>query len=718
MKPGDTFGNGKYTLLRKLKTSGMAEVWLARQHGTGGFVKDIVIKRILPHLAEDEKLVTMFLDEARIAANLNHPNVVQIFDLGQDGKDYFIAMEYIRGYDLEQIEEQIKKRQIPFPIEIGVQIISDTCLGLAYAHDFKLPDGTPLNVVHRDVSPQNILLSETGVVKLIDFGIAKARTSSTKTQVGHTKGKICYMSPEQMMAKPLDRRSDIFSLGVVMYEMLCGVKPFDGENLLACYQCLKEGIVPPRQIRGDIPPELERIIMKALAYNRDERYPTATAMRFDLQNFLTEQGVSLGPEHLSDFLKWLFAPPDGTQFIFDYPKKGAHSSPKLASQNNGNLLPVGTSPPYSDGNIQTPEFNSAPRVRSEHQVGSPEYDYNYSQGNVTPAGPVQTGDYYPYGEGGSYNYSAGNQYSYNYSSPREGAIPPDRAGISPPGAPPNSAPQIPVNRVSQPQLAPINISSPDLYSPEPELGVAPMMDPEEPPDYVHRRRKKRGSGKKVPMVLIPLLLLILGGVGAYSLGLFSTRQSPPPPPELAQSQSDLKQTKGPVYGDDIPPVKEDKDKGKAKGGTDSGEPAKGDKGKGSEENSGAQKSASTPEKQKPSKEEKVAAVSAKKEREKKESLSKVKKSEKKVKKKRNFPPRTVFISFEDKDRVSVKIDRALSYDPLPRSFKLKGGRRYRFSFLSQKGLFRTSIYIPPGRGELYISCRYISNDRVKCGIQK
>lgn len=328
MKPGEIFAQGKYTLIRKLRSSGMAEVWLARQHGTEGFAKDVVIKRILPHLAEDEKLVTMFLDEARLAANLNHPNVVHIFDLGSDGQNYFIAMEYIRGHDLEQIQEQLKLRHIPFPVELAAQIVSNTCLGLAYAHDCKTADGSPMQVVHRDVSPQNILVSETGVVKLIDFGIAKARTSSTRTQVGHTKGKICYMSPEQMMARELDRRSDIFSLGVVLYEMCCGAKPFDGDNLLACYHKLKQGIVDPREHRPDIPHHLAEIIKKSLAYDREERFPTATAFRYELQRYLNQEGVSIGPEHLADFLLWLFSPPDSTQFVFEFPrKKGPVPSP-------------------------------------------------------------------------------------------------------------------------------------------------------------------------------------------------------------------------------------------------------------------------------------------------------------------------------------------------------------------------------------------------------
>lgn len=484
MKPGETFAQGKYTLIRKLRASGMAEVWLARQHGTEGFAKDVVIKRILPHLAEDNKLVTMFLDEARIAANLNHPNVVQIFDLGNDGYNYFIAMEYIRGHDIEQIQDQIKQRRLQFPIELAVQMVSNTCLGLAYAHDCKTADGTPMQVVHRDVSPQNILVSEAGVVKLIDFGIAKARTSSTRTQVGHTKGKICYMSPEQMMARELDRRSDIFSLGIVMYEMLCGIKPFDGDNLLACYHKLKQGIPDPRTHRSELSPELAGLMMKALAYDREDRYPTATALRYELQRYLSTQGMAIGPEHLSDFLTWLFAPPDSTQFVFDFPK---------------NKPAVATPPPQAPSTV----VNDSPLPTVVSPLSSTQ---DYRQ-RYTPAP------------------SSANHNHVNHTL--SGRQEPQTIQSQPFMQSPVTGPEIVFDDATFADDSPISLgATPGLVSHNtgPELGVPLSLDSGMGRPYTSTRRRRNKKTNPI-LFLLPLLLLAGGAGAAYYIGLFETQSN-------------------------------------------------------------------------------------------------------------------------------------------------------------------------------------------------
>lgn len=518
MKPGDTLAQGKYTLLRKLRSSGMAEVWLARQHGTEGFAKDIVIKRILPHLAEDEKLVTMFLDEARIAAHLNHPNVVQIFDLGNEGRNYFIAMEYIRGYDIEQIQEQLKQRNMPFPIEIGVQIVSDTCLGLAYAHDCKTPDGAPMQVVHRDVSPQNILVSETGVVKLIDFGIAKARTSSTRTQVGHTKGKICYMSPEQMMARELDRRSDIFSLGVVMYEAICNTKPFDGDNLLTCYHNLKRGINEPRSCRPDIPTALAQIMQKALAYDREERYPTATALRYELQRYLNAEGISIGPEHLADFLTWLFAPPESTQFVFDLPRKSPMQSSASQSK-RGEQLPsipplnldlddeitTHTAPPFIDPKMYRPAPPKAPQSSQAAYVAPLNSPRTY-QNPVPPNSPARNAPL-----------------SANIEEERTVANQDPFSGYSI-GVPPS---------LKSPHLTPAHPLSVAFNQTGPEIGTPMVFEDELVDPYQPRKAKKRSRSTSILFLLLPLFLLGGAFAGAYFSGLFETNPPNSSPPKIA-----------------------------------------------------------------------------------------------------------------------------------------------------------------------------------------
>ena len=232
---------GKYQLLRKLATGGMAEVWLAQQTGIEDFRRSVVIKRILPHLAEDAEFVQMFLNEAKIAARFSHPNIAQIFDLGRENGSYFIAMEYVHGEDLGRIMRKAWSAGQWLTKPLALRIIAEACQGLFYAHErVDESTGRPLRVVHRDVSPQNILVSFEGSVKLVDFGIAKAADQASLTRSGAIKGKFAYMSPEQASGKPLDHRSDIFALGLVLYELLTGVRPIKRENDLATLQAALE----------------------------------------------------------------------------------------------------------------------------------------------------------------------------------------------------------------------------------------------------------------------------------------------------------------------------------------------------------------------------------------------------------------------------------------------------------------------------------------------
>ena len=217
---------GRYQLLKKLATGGMAQIYLARQLGPEGFEKLLVVKRILPHLAENEEFITMFLDEARIAARLNHPNVVQIFDLGAQDDSFFIAMEFIHGEDVRRVWKHADKVGKPIPLPLICRIIIEACAGLDYAHKKLDASGRPLNIVHRDISPQNILVAFEGGVKIVDFGIAKAADQATVTKSGVLKGKYSYMSPEQAAGQPIDCRTDIFALGVVLYELLTGTRLF------------------------------------------------------------------------------------------------------------------------------------------------------------------------------------------------------------------------------------------------------------------------------------------------------------------------------------------------------------------------------------------------------------------------------------------------------------------------------------------------------------
>src|SRR5690606_8656157 len=249
----------KYQLIKRIAQGGIAEVFLARQLGdVGGFSRQVAIKRMFPHLIDREDIITMFIDEARIVAELNHPAIVQTFDLGVTDGAFYIAMEYIDGLDLRRVCEIGIENDAFLPAEIAVQIIIEAAAGLHYAHTRVDADGNPMNIVHRDVSPQNILISRQGAVKICDFGIAKAERRLTTTRSGEFKGKFGYMSPEQATGMPLDLRSDIFSLGILLYETTVGTRLFRAFNEYETIKLVVNAVVePPSQISPNFPRDLE-----------------------------------------------------------------------------------------------------------------------------------------------------------------------------------------------------------------------------------------------------------------------------------------------------------------------------------------------------------------------------------------------------------------------------------------------------------------------------
>lgn len=298
---------GKYLLIDRIGTGGMAELFLAKQTGLKGFEKVIAIKRILPHLTEDQEFVSMFINEAKLAALLSHQNIVQIYDLGSVALIYYIAMEYVMGKDLRTVLSKSRSNDRPLPVSHTLQIISKVLSGLDYAHRQKDLSGRELNLVHRDVSPQNILVSYEGEVKLVDFGIAKAASQGTETRTGMLKGKLAYMSPEQAWGKPIDRRSDIFAVGILLYEMLSGTRLFKGENELSTLEKVREAKVePPTSLNPEISKELEVIILKALAKDPRDRYQTAAEMEAAIEIYMISQGHSLSSISLSQYLHHLF----------------------------------------------------------------------------------------------------------------------------------------------------------------------------------------------------------------------------------------------------------------------------------------------------------------------------------------------------------------------------------------------------------------------------
>jgi len=299
---------GKYTLINRIAVGGMAEIFLARQEGVEGFEKTICIKRIRPHLSSQVSFVRMFLNEAKLAAQLNHPNIVQIFDLGRIGESYFIAMEFISGRDMSRCIPKAEKVGIHFPLVYALKVVTSVCEGLYFAHNRTDAYGKPLNIVHRDITPENVMVSFNGTVKVLDFGIAKATSQLEQTRAGEIKGKLSYMSPEQCMGKPLDHRSDIFSLGVVAYEWVTGYKLFTGENEMAILKSIIDGkIYPPSYFKEDVPEPVERILMKALEKDREKRYQSAWDLQYDIDQFLGTQEFQPSNIHLSNFMKQLFS---------------------------------------------------------------------------------------------------------------------------------------------------------------------------------------------------------------------------------------------------------------------------------------------------------------------------------------------------------------------------------------------------------------------------
>ena len=305
MKPVDF---GDYTLLKKLATGGMGEVFLARQEQGAGFERYVAIKRILPELSGDDDFVKMFLDEARLAARLNHPNVVQIYDLGICGEQYYIAMEFLEGRDLRRIMGRLGSQDRALPGAHAVQIVHGAAEGLHYAHELKDAYGDPLKIIHRDVSPQNIFISFHGTIKVLDFGIAKAEARSVRTRTGGLKGKYPYLSPEQVRGDEIDRRSDVFSIGTVLWEITVGRRLFKRENDLLTLQAVLACEVPrPSELMNNYPPELEAIVMKSLASDPDKRYANCRVLQEELEQFVGQYGLVLSPQKLGKFSKNLFS---------------------------------------------------------------------------------------------------------------------------------------------------------------------------------------------------------------------------------------------------------------------------------------------------------------------------------------------------------------------------------------------------------------------------
>ena len=369
----------KYALIRRLAVGGMAELFLARCVGSHGFSKTVVLKRILPSFAENPAFTTMFLAEARLAAGLDHPNIAQVFDFGEADGSYYFAMEYVRGRDLRQIVRAARKAERSIPIATVIHVVIGILSGLHHAHEHRDMEGRPLEIVHRDISPANALVTYEGFVKVVDFGIAKAAALGPGTVAGTLKGKISYMSPEQCRGEPVDRRSDIFSVGTLLWELTVGKRLFgsaSAENELALLRKVDEANVPkPSEVVPGYPEWLEAIVLKALARDPADRYQTALELRMALEDSAREAMLPISSAHTGQLMNELFPPEEREDLVSnsgDFGTPIPESRPRKVSATHtwpggesSQTRPEHSKPPVGDTVIAPPreDLDTPPRRR-------------------------------------------------------------------------------------------------------------------------------------------------------------------------------------------------------------------------------------------------------------------------------------------------------------------------------------------------------------------
>jgi len=363
MKAGDRVG--RYTLVSRHATGGMAEVWLAQVSGAHLFKKTVVLKVLFPHLAEDPECVRMFIAEALLGSILEHPNVVHIFDHGEADETSFIAMEYVAGRTLRAMERDLRAAGKLLPPWLVLRSAISVCDALEHAYLLRDDEGNPLHIVHRDVTPENIMISALGVTKVLDFGIAKVSTSVVKTQKGVLKGKLCYLAPEQLTGASGegDPRGDLFALGVVLSEMLAGQRPFGGENeLILLKEIVEKEPPPPSQLSSDLSPQVDAVVLKAIEKAPERRYQSAGEMRGAIDSLLRSMGPYPTERDVADYLSATFgdAPPGGKVPGTPTPSKqgfGSLGTPS-ASQKLGSEL-AAKAPPETE-----PDRSAETRIES------------------------------------------------------------------------------------------------------------------------------------------------------------------------------------------------------------------------------------------------------------------------------------------------------------------------------------------------------------------
>ena len=537
---------GKYYLLERINVGGMAEVFKAKAFGVEGFERIVAVKRILPNIAEDKEFITMFIDEAKIAVQLNHANVAQIFDLGKVDDSYFIALEYVHGKDLRGIFDFCRTSGENMPVAQACFITMKVCEGLDYAHNKRDASGRELGLVHRDISPQNVLLSYEGEVKIIDFGIAKAAGKASKTQAGILKGKFGYMSPEQVRGMPLDRRSDIFSLGIVLYELLTGERLFVGESDFSTLEKVRNvEILPPSTYNRKIPDELERIVLKALAKDVEDRYQNAIDLHDELQAFMYSAGEFYSRKDLAAWMKSVFSKEieEETKKLKELQNVPTPAMPGAGPAGGPPPIPSGpppAEPAFAANPVGEPEFAdpfdpAGPDLDwDDDEIETQLYDrqqemeaqVDYREDSLEPGGGL---------DGGLPEFNRPPK----PAGPKRtlmglGAVSPDPdepgGDMGPPTAPdpmPNPAMSQPLSEGSPPAFGNgggAGISPLDAFGLDgaPDQGVEPLEPLE--PAVVSPIVKPQKSGKGLLIGLVALVFVVLAGAG-FSIWYFVLRST-------------------------------------------------------------------------------------------------------------------------------------------------------------------------------------------------
>ncbi|MEO6599533.1 MAG: serine/threonine-protein kinase [Polyangiaceae bacterium] len=484
----------RYKVLEKIASGGMAEVFRAESAGLEGFKKTVAIKRVLPHLSEKKQFIGMFLDEARVSAQLSHSNCVQVFDIGVGDNTYFIVMEYVDGADLKGVIEHRKKTGIPFPVEEACLICVRICEGLSYAHELTDNNGESLHIVHRDMSPPNVLITRFGEVKIVDFGLAKANSQLEKSEPGIIKGKFSYLSPEAAQGLPVDGKTDIFAVGIILWELLAGRRLFMGETDLETVRLVQQAKVPSiRQFNPKVSVELERVMLKSLAGDPAERYQTARDFGRDLNNMLFHMGRAVSSFDIAQLVEPIRLEREDKKRVGKYDRRSIIGSlidealfeftslEEEAAAAAARASGVASSPGHGAAPLQLGSFQNVASWADD--LG----DLGLDRGHNAPSGD---------------SFELGNLASLE-DDPLSGRL---RSEFPVAGS----------SRPPMPNRAPVNVAAPPLrtpprpVAPTPPVVVAPPLADLEYPT---------GKSKRGVIALVVFLVAVVGAAGAYFGGV-------------------------------------------------------------------------------------------------------------------------------------------------------------------------------------------------------